>query len=276
MKYLNLDPQFEPFGKTITFESFSFNGGEPHIKISEALSANDELTITCRIQSFNDLGFLLVAKDALQRMGIKYINLFLPYFPGARQDRLMIPGEPLTVKVYAEIINQAGFNQVIVIDPHSEVTAALLNNVKVISNHKLVKEATKNIEDFVLISPDGGALKKIYKVSVELGGIPVVECSKERDVKTGKLSGFSVYADDLENKTCVIVDDICDGGGTFLGLAKELKNKNAGNIILVVTHGIFSKGFENLSTYFESIYSSDSFSSIDHPALKQIPLKDIL
>ena len=63
-------------------------------------------------------------------------------------------------------------------------------------------------DDVLLISPDGGALKKIYKVSEYLGGVEVVECSKSRDVKTGKLSGFKVYAEDLQQKSCLIVDDI--------------------------------------------------------------------
>lgn len=272
MKYLNLDPQFTPFKNSISFESFTFNGGEPHIKILEELNPEEGVTITTRIQSFNDLGFVLVANDALRRMNIQKVNLFLPYFPGARQDRLMVPGEPLTVKIYAEIINHANFNKVSIFDPHSEVTTALLENVEVISNFQLVKTATKGLEDFILISPDGGALKKIYYLSKNLGGIPVVECSKQRDVKTGKLSGFSVYTDDLKNKTCVIVDDICDGGGTFLGLAKELKNKNAGDLVLLVSHGIFSKGFEELKKYFSSIYCSDSFNSIDHHELNQIKI----
>jgi len=276
MIFLHLDKDFKPAGKSIDFEAFTFNGGEPHIKIQTNLPLDQEVTITTRVQSFNDLGLLLVANDALQRMGAKTIHLLLPYFPGARQDRIMIPGEPLTVKVYAEIINQADFATVTVFDPHSEVTAALVKNIKAIPNYTLVKKSINNYKDFLLVSPDGGALKKIYKVSKELGGVPVIECSKKRSVATGALSGFAVYAKDLENKTCVIVDDICDGGGTFLGLAKELKNKNAGNLILVVTHGIFSKGLEELSKCFSAIYCSDSFSSINHPKLNQIKISEIL
>jgi ribose-phosphate pyrophosphokinase len=124
----------------------------------------------------------------------------------------------------------------------------------------------------LLISPDGGALKKIYKVSEFLGGIEVVECSKSRDVKTGKLSGFKVYADDLEGKDCLIVDDICDGGGTFIGLADELKKKNAGKLYLAVSHGIFNKGFESL-TVFDKIFTTNSFKDFDNEFVKQIGLE---
>lgn len=283
MKYLHLDADFTPFGKTIAFEAFTFNGGEPHIKIKEDFGqsgdtifstekSNEEILITTRIRSFNDLGFLLVATDALRRMGVTKINLLLPYFPAARQDRVMVKGEALTVKIYANIINAVNFESVIILDPHSDVTSALLNKVKVISNHQFVQKALDNTSDYLLISPDGGALKKGYKLAQHLEGKSVIECSKMRDVKTGQLSGFKVFADDLTDKTCVIVDDICDGGGTFLGLAKALKAKNVGKLILVVTHGIFSKGLEELTTVFDEIYCTDSFRNIENDGLIQLKI----
>ncbi|WP_299261112.1 ribose-phosphate diphosphokinase [uncultured Aquimarina sp.] len=269
MQYLHLDPSFTPFNKSIAFASFVFNGGEPHIKISEK-SIGKEVTITHRLNSFNDVGLLLVATDALRRMDVKLINVLIPYFPAARQDRVMVSGESLSVKVYADVINAQKYNQVMVFDPHSEVTPALLNNVKVIENYEYVKECLDQInEAVVLISPDGGALKKIYKVSEYLGGIEVVECSKKRDVKTGKLSGFRVYEEDLKGKHCVIVDDICDGGGTFLGLATALKEKNAGKLSLVVSHGIFSKGFEELNKSFDIVFTTNSFRDIKEEKVVQ-------
>ena len=276
---LNLDPSFHPFGNTdsIQFESFTFSGGEPHIKISTDLRPNESVTITTRIKSFNDLGLLLIATDALRRLEVKSIDLFMPYMPAARQDRVMIPGEPLSVKVYADVINSLNFESVTVFDPHSEVTPALLNNCKVIYNHTFIEQVIKDIKsDVILISPDGGALKKIYKVSEYLGGLPVVECSKKRNVKNGKLEGFKVYEDDLKGKDCLIVDDICDGGGTFMGLAEELKKKNAGNLFLAVSHGIFSKGTDMLNHYFAKVYTTDSFDTAEAGSVEQIELKELI
>ena len=264
MKYLNLNTTFAPLGKSIEFDNFIFNGGEPHIKILEKLTDENELTITIRIRSFNDVGLLLIATDALRRMEVENIHLVVPYFPAARQDRVMVAGESLSVKVYADLINAQNYRSVTILDAHSEVTPALLSRVKNISNHQFVTTCLQNKKDYVLISPDGGALKKVYKLAQFLNGVPVVECSKLRDVKTGKLSGFKVYTDDLEGKTCVIVDDICDGGGTFLGLAKELKEKNCGELILIVTHGIFSKGLDKLTEVFDKVFSTDSFSNIEN------------
>jgi len=276
---LNLNPSFTPLGENnlIEYKSFLFAGGEPHIKISNNFDASLPVTITHRINSFNDLGLICITVDALKRMGVKEINLFIPYFPAARQDRVMIPGEPLSVKVYADIINAMALAGVTIFDPHSEVTPALLNNCVTISNHEFIKQVIAKIgADVKLISPDGGALKKIYKVSEFLGGAEVVECSKSRDVKTGKLSGFKVYSDDLAGADCLIVDDICDGGGTFIGLAEALKAKNAGKLYLAISHGIFSKGFDELGKYFEQIFTTDSIKEVDHVDVTQITLAEIL
>lgn len=277
---LNLDKGFTPYGKKneIQFKHFVFSGGEPHIKIETKLENDCEVTITHRITSFNDFGLLLIAVNALKNMDISKINVFLPYFPGARQDRLMISGEPLSVKVYAELLNNLNLHKITVFDPHSEVTPALLNNSEVINNFTFIEQVTASLnKNLLLISPDGGALKKIYKVAAHLGDYDVIECSKSRDVKTGQLSGFKAYTDDLKGNDCLIVDDICDGGGTFIGLAKELKNKNAGNIYLAVSHGIFSKGFSELNQFFNGIYSTDSFSNIDSQSnYRQIKIKELI
>lgn len=272
---LNLDQNFKPFSdkKEIEFQGFVFSGGEPHIKIKPDFDASETVTITHRINSFNDFGLLLLAIDALKRMEVKLINVFIPYFPAARQDRVMIAGEPLSVKVYADILNSLKLNKITVFDAHSEVTSALLDNCEVISNHDFIAQVLKKIgNDVKLISPDGGALKKIYKVSEYLGGIDVVECSKSRDVKTGKLSGFKVYDDNLQGMDCLIVDDICDGGGTFIGLAEELKKKNAGKLYLAVSHGIFNKGFESMKA-FEKIFTTDSFREFDEEIVEVLKLK---
>ena len=275
---LNLDPKFAPIlnREVIQFQSFIFSGGEPHIKINPDFDTTQKITITHRLNSFNDLGLLCITVDALRRMDVKIIDLFIPYFPAARQDRVMITGESLSVKVYADIINGLQFNKVSVFDAHSEVTPALVNNCEVIPNHTFIQEVLKIIgQNVKLISPDGGALKKIYKVSEFLGGIDVVECSKSRDVKTGRLSGFKVYEDDLNGIDCLIVDDICDGGGTFVGLAEELKNKNAGKLYLAVSHGIFNKGFEVLNC-FDGIFTTNSVKDFEGENVQVIGLDRLL
>ncbi len=275
MNLLNLDSHFNPAkGNTINFEKFVFSGGEPHIKIQADFDAEQPVLITTRLRSFEDIGFLMLAVDALRRMQVKQIAVFIPYFPAARQDRLMVKGEPLSVKVNAQLVNAMGLDQVYIFDPHSEVTPALLDNVEVIYNYDFIRQviAMQSKENLVLISPDGGALKKIYKLSEQLGGVPVIECSKVRDVATGKLQSFTVYADDLKGKNGLIVDDICDGGGTFIGLAQSLREKGIESLDIAVSHGIFSKGTGILLPYFDKIYTTNSFNDLDAASVVQLPL----
>lgn len=278
--YLNLDAHFTPYGTAdaLAFQHFTFSGGEPHFKLLDRVPQNTPIIITHRVRSFNDMGLLLLAVDALQRAGAKQLELVLPYFPAARQDRVMVAGEPLSVKVYADLINSLHLDKVTIFDAHSEVAIALLNNCQAINNHAFIEAVLEQIGQVQLIAPDGGALKKIYKLAAHLeGAYPVVECSKSRDVRTGQLSGFKVFAEDLQGADCLIVDDICDGGGTFMGLATALKEKNAGQLYLGVSHGIFSKGLEQLAQHFQQIFTTNSFKDIPaQEGLTQVDLATLL
>lgn len=271
MRYLNLTPNFNPLGSSkweeIKFETFIFKGGEPHIKLDNIVNY-DEVTITVRLSDSNSVMLLLMSVDALKRLH-RTVKLYLytPYFPAARQDRVMVDGEPLSVKIFADLINSCKFENVRIVDPHSDVTPALLNNVIVINNHEFVLKVLRdlypqhNSEMPILISPDAGSNKKIQGLAKYLSRynvLDIVKCDKTRNVKTGEITNFEVYTDDLGGKDCMIVDDICDGGGTFFGLAEELKKKNAGKLYLVVSHGIFSKDINGLLKVFEKIYTTNS------------------
>lgn len=276
---LHLDHQFRPYPsiENVAYESFVFSGGEPHIKLSTPV-LGQQVHVTHRAASWNDLGLLAVAVDALRRAGASNVELTLPYLPGARQDRVMVAGEALSIKVYTQFLNQLSLKRVTIYDPHSEVGPALLDNPRVITNVDFIREVMKQLpSDTILISPDGGALKKIYKVAAELKTYRVVEGGKKRDVKTGQLSGFSVSETDLDGKPCLIVDDICDGGGTFLGLAEELKKANAGNLFLAVSHGIFSRGLTKLTKVFTKVFSTDAFDTPEtNEKLLVVPLASML
>lgn len=287
MNIINLSEDFNPFegeeGNIIPTSIITFSGGEPHVKIdvSKGLSGSDlggtevpVIAITARLHTSEEVLRLGLLVDAISRLGVfpePKLLLFTPYFPGARQDRVMNPGEALSVKFYADYINRLGFISVSIFDPHSDVVGALVNNLTITNNHafinKVVGEINKtkdSVEYFV--SPDAGSDKKVNSLVKSFGkGIEVIRCGKNRDVKTGKISDFVVYADDLKGASCLIVDDICDGGGTFLGLAKELKKKGAGKLYLAVSHGIFSKGLKELSREFETVFTTDSFPSVDDP-----------
>jgi len=223
-------------GQIIPYEMFNFGGGETHVKISDL---TDVHFIDVIVKYMNDSQFVQLALivDALRRGNVANIRLKIPYFPGARQDRVNVKGEPFSLKVYANLINAMRFDSVVIFDPHSDVTPAVIDKVIPVNNHAFIKDVISSInEEIILISPDAGSNKKIYDVSKSLGGLPVVRCDKLRDVTNGKIIDSVVYADNLEGKTCLIVDDICSYGGTFCGLAGKLKAHGAGDVFLAVSH----------------------------------------
>ena len=272
MQYLNLSAGFDPFQKAssglIQFDAFKFPGGEVHIKLKGPLSP-EPVFISTRLNSSDDIMLLLLAVDALRNARIKEINLFIPYFPYARQDRVMVPGEPLSVKVMATLINAMGFERVLVFDPHSEVSVALINNVEVLDNHSFVMECLADKQNYLIVSPDAGAYKKIFKLCSAIGyKDEIILSNKIRDVSNGSIKNITIDTSDLQGKDVYIVDDICDGGGTFVYLAEKFKEHNAGNINLIVSHGIFSKGEEALIG-IDKAYTTDSIKEISSDLIIQ-------
>jgi ribose-phosphate pyrophosphokinase len=184
-------------------------------------------------------------------------HLVLPFVPGARQDRLNNSGDFLfTAKSVANMINDRNFPSVAILDPHSEVISALIDNCTVVHSDSLVSSRLYG-EYSAVVSPDAGAEKRATRFSKALN-IPLIHAWKTRNISTGAISGFG--HEPIPGNICgplLIVDDICDGGGTFLGLQKELQ-KAGYNSDLFVTHGIFSKGTEHLRKVFGTVYTTDS------------------
>lgn len=278
---LNLDKGFAPIGSGLQFEMLQFNGGEMHIKLNneDDYSNIEKVVITNRFRGGDDIMKVLIAKEALQRKGVKHFDLVMPYVSYARQDRQCCDGESFTLKVFTDIINSAKFENVFVLDAHSDVAPALLNNCTNLQIDKYVEWTCLEIgshddADITLISPDAGANKKSNKLFENVGMFSgLIKCDKRRNVKNGKIEGVEIFAGNLKDKCCLIVDDICDGGRTFIEIAKELRKRGVGNIYLFVTHGIFSKRFDELSKYFEAIYCTNSFKDIDNSLVSQFKIE---
>jgi ribose-phosphate pyrophosphokinase len=142
-----------------------------------------------------------------------------------------------------------------VIDPHSDVIEGVIDNVYVVDQAELLSMVEADfIQEYQdVISPDAGAYKKVFKVAQKFDR-GVIRADKIRNLSDGSLSGFEVYANDLSGRSVLIVDDICDGGGTFVGLAKKLREKGAKSVGLYVSHGMFTKGVEILKEHIDKIY----------------------
>jgi ribose-phosphate pyrophosphokinase len=251
----------------INFDSFTFSGGEEHIRFNPMdFVASVKIEIFERLTDSSKLIQLLVAVDALKRLSNEEtpIELVIPYFPYARQDRVCVEGEALGAAVMANFINNLSFAKVTIWDAHSDVSPALLNkavNIPQISLLEQCDELSQRLStgELTLISPDAGASKKTLNIAEKFNGEPdVIQAQKVRNLKTGEIMNTEILGD-VEGKKVLIADDICDGGRTFIELAKVLRKKGAVEVSLFITHGIFSKGLDVFEGLIDAIYTTDSF-----------------
>lgn len=267
-----------PEKSQIKYKISQFPDGQQTVDLTDwndLMIYEDAVKISSRLNSFKDLELIICATAAIRNIKPnREIALYVPYFIGARSDRKFVEGGVNYLKqVICPIINSLNFVTVITLDPHSDVLEACLNNYEKTDNHLLVKHALTAIDNkrdaqerICLVSPDAGAYKKIFDVAKKFQIQNVVTANKVRDMRTGKILKTEIpdlpglVGDDLQY---VIIDDICDGGRTFNELAKAIKSQRAdAKIYLVVTHGIFSAGFAELSRNFEHIYTTNSYRDI--------------
>lgn len=256
----------------LPFRTWHYPGGEIGVRLDTenygARYMSHPYTIWARLQYPADIMELLLLVDALRRYDDSPINLVLPYVPYGRQDRVCYVGESLSIKVFADLINGLKVKSVITFDPHSDVTCAALDRCiaydqkKVIGNFDSFNALLCATKRPVFVSPDAGANKKVADLAGFYEHKYFIRADKLRDLATGKIKEIAVVnpQEDVEGQDCVIVDDLIDGGGTFVGLAAALKAKGAAKVILYATHGIFSKGTKVLyEGGMDEIYTTNSF-----------------
>ncbi|CAO4845651.1 MAG: Ribose-phosphate pyrophosphokinase [Holosporales bacterium] len=246
-------------GKKIT--SSLFASGECYIKVHPK-NVFDHNVIIANLKNSDDILSLLFAVNAMRHIKTHVtFDLEIPYFPYARQDRIVQKGEAFSLQVIAKLINDLNPASVKIWDPHSKILERTVHNCTVISQEMIVKQSV--LFDFIksnslqLVCPDDGAYHKIEALKALLfqhGCTPhVVYGSKKRDEQTGSIVQ-TIIKNDVHPIDALIIDDICDQGTTLLNLAKMLKHRGAQKIFLYVTHGLFSNGIMPLRDFFSHIY----------------------
>lgn len=175
----------------------------------------------------------------LNAHGVEKIDLYMPYIPNARQDRVNDEEDVFTLKYFAQLLNSLPLNSVTVLDPHSNVSTALIERIIVRSPRIYVQKVLEDIvrqegAQPVMFYPDEGAGKR-YSGMLNL---PYAFGIKKRDWKTGQIQGLDVAGETglIAGSNVLIVDDICAKGGTFLHSARKIKELGGKNIYLYVSH----------------------------------------
>ncbi|ATW58257.1 ribose-phosphate pyrophosphokinase [Pseudomonas phage ventosus] len=247
-------------GVRTSINQFVFPGGELGINVNtfdQDFEVRD-VFLSVRANNSDNLMAAFMATDALRRVyPLAQINLDIPYIPYARQDRVCNAGEALSMKVVATLINAMNYATVTVVDPHSPVSVALIDRVMVKDQYRIFRSIKQDWSNWTIVAPDMGAAKKVEDFAKRVGAKGTICFNKTRELATGKITGMNCLDVIDPDGKYVVLDDICDGGRTFIELAQHFPESVT--LELAVTHGIFSKGVEVVAEAYDMVYTTNSF-----------------
>lgn len=247
---------------------FSFSAGEIQVRLNPVPENTKNVLVTADVHDSRTLIELLLILDAINRLEYQgRVKLTLPYLPYSRQDRACAPGESfaLSVLVNSLLPYLGAWDTVTTWDVHSEVAKSLFKDefkgefinrsaAELLSAMGCIGAASFD-PDTIVVAPDKGAVNRASEVQDSLGLERTVYATKVRNPDNGQILRTEIPNDvNYEGKKLLIVDDICDGGRTFIELARVLRQHNPSRIDLYVTHGIFSKGFEVFDNLIDHFY----------------------
>ena len=242
----------------------TFNDREIFVEINENIRGEDVFIIQSTSHPANDhLMELLITIDAARRGSAKRITAVIPYYGYARQDRKTGPRTPITAKLVANLITSAGANRVLTMDLHAGQIQGFfdipLDNIfSAPPLIKDIKEKFKDNENLVVASPDVGGVVRARAFAKRLNaGLAIVDKRRE---KAGESEVMNIIGE-IENKTCILLDDIADSAGTLCNAAKALKNNGAKEIYSYIVHGVLS---------------GNAFSKIAESSIKELILTDTI
>lgn len=251
------------------FEKIKYPDGQISAKCIEPVGTYEGGIICERINTYEDLFYIIAIADIIRYNGWKGWELMIPCMFGQRSDRRFTEFQSFDLKLITDVINKCEFEKVTIFDPHSDICVDLIDKCRKMSPYDFVHGSIADIEEknqvlggydgeLLLVSPDAGAYKKVFEFGEKLK-LPVMGAMKHRD-SAGKID--LMFTHDVEGKDCLIVDDLCDGGYTFELLGKALKEHKARKVYLYVSHGIFSKGFDKLKEVIDHVYCTNSVKDI--------------
>ena len=240
-----------------------FADGEIYIEINENIRGNSIFIIQSISSPANDnLMELLLCIDALKRSSAKNITAVIPYFGYARQDRKVVPRTSISAKLVSNLITKAGADRIVTVDLHAgqiqgffDIPVDNLFATPIFARHVRKKIKSKKI---VCVAPDVGGTERARALGKLLNAeLAIVD---KRRPKPGQSKVMNVIGD-VKNKTCILVDDIIDSGGTIVNAATALKKRGAKEVFVYITHGVLS---------------GDAVKKIQKSAIKKLVITDTI
>ena len=219
-----------------------FQDNEIYVEINENIRGNSIFVVQSTSNPANDnLMELLICIDALRRSSAKNITAVIPYFGYARQDRKVVPRTAISAKLVSNLITNAGANRILSVDLHAgqiqgffDIPVDNLFATPIFARHINNKMKLNNL---ICVSPDVGGVERTRALSRRINSsIAIID---KRRPRPGKSEVMNIVGN-VKNKNCIIVDDIIDSGGTIVNAAKALKEKEAKDVYVYITHAVLS------------------------------------
>jgi len=219
-----------------------FADGEIYIEINENIRGNSVFVIQSTSNPANDnLMELLLCIDALRRSSAKNITAVIPYYGYARQDRKVVPRTSISAKVVANLISNAGASRVVTVDLHAgqiqgffDMPVDNLFTTPLFARY--IKKKLKN-KKLICVSPDVGGVQRTRGLATKIkADLAIID---KRRPRPGKSQVMNIIGD-VKGKTCIIVDDIIDSGGTIVNAVEALKKNGATDVYVFITHAVLS------------------------------------
>ncbi|WGP07352.1 ribose-phosphate diphosphokinase [Bacillus subtilis] len=223
---------------------YNFANGEIYVRYSESVRGSDVFVLQSHCAPINEwLMEQLIMVDALKRASAKRITVIAPFFPYARQDKKHRGREPISARLVADLYKTAGADRIITVDLHTAQIQGYFDGpvdhliaMPILAGY--VKD--KYPGDLAVVSPDAGRIKVAENWSNSLGGVPLAFIHKTRDITRPNETKANRVVGEVEGRTCVLVDDMIDTGGTIVQAADACMAAGAKGVIVVSTHAVFS------------------------------------
>lgn len=222
-----------------------FANGEIFVRFQESVRGCDAFVLQSHPAPLNKwLMEQLIMLDALKRGSAKRITAVVPFYPYARQDKKHRGREPISARLVADLLKTAGADRIVTVDLHTDQIQGFFDGpVDHMRAQPLLTSYLKDNyagHDLVVVSPDSGRVRVAEKWADSLGGAPLAFIHKTRDPRVPNQVKSNRVVGEVAGKTCILIDDMIDTGGTIAAAVPLLKDDGAGDVIVAATHGVLS------------------------------------
>ncbi|WP_237222335.1 ribose-phosphate diphosphokinase [Rothia nasimurium] len=225
--------------------AYTFANGETYVRFEDSVRGKDAFVIQSHPAPINDaIMEQLIMIDSLKRASARSITVVSPFYPYARQDKKHKGREPISARLISDLYKTAGAHRLMSVDLHTAQIQGFFDGpvdhlmaIPLLAEYVASKVDTDNV---TVVSPDTGRVRVAEQWAELLGGAPLAFVHKTRDVNVPNQAVSKTVVGDIKGRTCVLIDDMIDTGGTIAGAVRVLKEHGAKDVIIAATHAVFS------------------------------------